>query len=504
MELAIRNVTKRFHNVTANDDVSLSVRSGQVIALVGENGAGKSTLMNILSGLHQADSGDITIDGVVQNFAGPSDAIAAGIGMVHQHFMLIPVHTVCENVILGTEPAGRFGVLKMGEARRLVRDISERFGLAVNPDAVVEDLPVGVQQRVEIIKVLLRGAKVLVFDEPTAVLTPQEVEEFFGIVRGLTADGAAVVFITHKLREALSIADEIVVMRDGKVVAHADPESTSSDALAALMVGRDVHLTVAKSASRPADPVLVVEDLSVRSTSGAELLKSVSFEVRAGEIVGIAGVQGNGQTDLVEALTGLRFPSSGRILLGGEDITESSARDRHRLGLAHVPEDRNRSGMVKDFTVGENLVLNSYYKQDFSRRGVLKRSEIDDVGARLIETYDVRPRMLNARGGDLSGGNAQKMIVAREFSHEASMLVCSQPTRGVDIGSIEYIHEQIVRKRDDGKAILIVSTELDEILSLADRVLVMFGGRIVAEVDPGTVSQAELGLLMAGKEVVPQ
>ena len=500
MELELRGITKRFPGVLANDDVTLKARSGTVLALIGENGAGKSTLMNVLSGIYKADAGDIVIDGQVQNFKGPGDAIEAGIGMVHQHFMLVPVFTVAENVVLGVEPTKAGGVLDRTKARTEVADISRRYGLAVEPDAKAEDLPVGIQQRVEIIKVLLRGAKILVFDEPTAVLTPQEVEEFFGIVAELKARGATIIFITHKLKEALAIADDITVLRDGKVVGHADPATATPEQLAAMMVGRDIDLEVDKAPAQPGETVLELTDVTVIDDFGQPLLRDVSMAVAAGEIVGIAGIQGNGQTELVEAITGLVPITSGTVTFEGRDITKASPRKRHVAGIAHVPEDRNEMGMVGSFTVRENLVLDSYYAKPFSSGIRLAGSVITDEAERLVEDYDVRPPLIENSGDALSGGNAQKMIVAREFSRDVPLVVCAQPTRGIDVGSIEYIHEQIVRKRDEGKAILIVSTELDEIFALSDRILVMYGGRIVAERKASETTPTEIGLYMAGRE----
>lgn len=500
MELELRGITKRFPGVVANDDISLTARSGTVLALIGENGAGKSTLMNILSGLYTADSGEILIDGVVQHFKDPGDAIAAGIGMVHQHFMLVPVFTVAENVVLGVEPTVVGTVLNRKKARTEVRDISQKYGLAVDPDALVETLPVGIQQRVEIIKVLLRGAQILVFDEPTAVLTPQEVEEFFGIVRELQGRGATIIFITHKLKEALAIADDIVVLRGGKVVGTADPATATPEQLAAMMVGRDISLTVDKSTSTPGAKVLELDAVTMVDDYGRPLLDAISMHVNAGEIVGVAGIQGNGQTELVEAITGLLQLAEGAIRFQGEDITRTSPRERHEMGIAHVPEDRNHMGMVGSFTVAENLVLDSYYAKPYSRGIRLQATVIDSSARTLVQEFDVRPPIIENSGSALSGGNAQKMIVAREFSRDVPLVVCAQPTRGIDVGSIEYIHEQIVRKRDEGKAILIVSTELDEIFALSDRILVMYDGRIVAERRPSDTTPAEIGLFMAGRQ----
>jgi len=499
MELELRGITKQFPGVLANDDVTLTARSGKVLALIGENGAGKSTLMNVLSGLYRPDAGEIIIDGTVQDFSGPGDAIAAGIGMVHQHFMLVPVFSVWENVVLGVEPVSGPGVLNRKEARTEVREISQRYGLAVDPDALVEELPVGIQQRVEIIKVLLRGAKILVFDEPTAVLTPQEVEEFFGIVAELKGRGATIIFITHKLKEALAIADDITVLRGGKVAGHADPATATPEQLASMMVGRDIDLVVDKTAASPGEEVLTLRGVHMVDDYGRALLNHVDLTVRAGEIVGVAGIQGNGQTELVEAITGLLPLADGAVEFLGTDITDFSPRRRHEAGIAHVPEDRNHMGMVGSFSVAENLVLDSYYAPPFSRRGVMDGGAIRQSAETLVRDFDVRPPLIDNTGDALSGGNAQKMIVAREFSRDVPLVICAQPTRGIDVGSIEYIHEQIVRKRDEGKAILIVSTELDEIFALSDRIVVMYDGRIVAEKQASETSPTEIGLYMAGK-----
>jgi general nucleoside transport system ATP-binding protein len=499
VELELRGITKRFPGVLANDSVDLTVRSGEILGLLGENGAGKTTLMNILYGLYSADEGEILIDGAPQHFDGPGDAIAAGIGMVHQHFMLVPVFTVTENVVLGVEPTvGGVGVLDMKAARKDVLEISAKYGLEVPPDAYIEDLPVGVQQRVEIIKVLFRQAEVLVFDEPTAVLTPQEVKEFFQILRQLRDTGKAIVFITHKLKEVLEISDRISVLRRGAVVGDAIPGEASEETLAEMMVGRPVDLTVAKATARPGDVVLEVKDLVVVDERFHRSVDHVGFQIRAGEIVGVAGVQGNGQTELVEALTGLREPLSGTITVSGEDLTKASPREIHGKSVAHVPEDRQRSGLVLRFTVAENLVLNNYYAPPYSRGIVMDWDETRKMAARLVEEYDVRTPSIDTELGNLSGGNQQKVIVAREFGRDVKLVIASQPTRGLDVGSIEYIHERIVQERDQGAAILIVSTELDEVLALSDRILVMYRGAIVAETTPEQTSASEMGLFMAG------
>ncbi|HUS43941.1 MAG TPA: ABC transporter ATP-binding protein [Ilumatobacteraceae bacterium] len=498
MKLELRGITKRFPGVVANDSVDLTVEEGQVVALLGENGAGKSTLMNILYGLYSADEGEILIDGEPLTLGSPSESIAAGIGMVHQHFMLVPVFTVAENVILGIEPTNRIGALKQRDAEESVRELSAQFGFDIDPHAIVENLPIGVQQRVEIIKVLLRNARFLVLDEPTAVLTPQEVDDLFVIIEQLRAAGKGIVFISHKLKEALHIADRIVVMRQGKTVAEVDPSATTEQDLATLMVGRPVDLVVHKEPAVPKDPVVQVEQLRVFDDRNQLAVDGVSMTIRAGEIVGIAGVQGNGQTELVEAITGLRTPLAGRILLKGEDVTTVSPRQMHKRNLAHVPEDRQRSGLVLGFTVTENVVLDSYYHEPFSRGIVMDWGVAHTEAERLVEQYDVRTPSVDTELKSLSGGNQQKVIVAREFSRDVDFVVASQPTRGVDVGSIEYIHARIVEERDRGAAVLIVSSELDEVMALSDRLLVMFDGHIVAELDPATVTNAEVGLHMLG------
>lgn len=499
MRLELRGITKRFPGVVANDAVSLSIESGEILGLLGENGAGKTTLMNILYGLYSADEGEILIDGAPVTFTGPGDAIAAGIGMVHQHFMLVPVFTVTENVVLGVEPTrGPFGTLDLASGRNRVVETSRQYRLDVDPDAVIEDLPVGVQQRVEIIKVLVRDSEIIVFDEPTAVLTPQEVEEFFGIVRALRDAGKGIVFITHKLKEIIAVADRIAVIRRGRIVGEAAPREASEEALAEMMVGRSVDLVVEKAPASPGERVLSVADLMVLDDRNTRAVDGLSFEVDAGEIVGIAGVQGNGQTELVEAITGLRSPIGGKIVLLGEDITFALPRQVHRLSVAHVPEDRQRSGLVSTFTVAENLVLDTYYLPPFSGRVVMDWPTVRRTAERLVDEYDIRTPSVDVLAGSLSGGNQQKVIVAREFSRDVRFVIASQPTRGLDVGSIEYIHERIVAERDRGAAILIISTELDEILALSDRILVMYRGRIVAETTPAETSPAQLGLSMAG------
>jgi len=498
MKLELRGITKRFPGVVANDNVNLELNTGEVLSLIGENGAGKSTLMSVLYGMYKPDEGEILIDGVPLVFASPADAIAAGIGMVHQHFMLVPVFTVAENVVLGVEPTGSLGKLKIDEARRMVREISDKYNLDLDPDAVIEDLPVGVQQRVEIVKVLLRDAKVVVFDEPTAVLTPSEIIEFFEIVKTLVSAGRGVVFITHKLKEALNIADRIAVLRRGKVVGEADPKTATESQIAEMMVGRPVQLTVDKNSAKTGDVVLKVTDLTVLDADGRTHVENVSFEVHSGEIVGIAGVQGNGQTELVEALTGLRKATSGVVALDGKDLTHSDPRERHQMGMAHIPEDRQRQGLVGGLSVAENLVLTRYHDDQFSHGVIVDWEAADALAETLITEYDIRTPSKETGVGTLSGGNQQKVIVARELSRDLRLTIAAQPTRGVDVGSIEYIHSRIVKERDAGTAVLIVSTELEEVMALSDRLLVMYRGKVVAELDPKKVTPMEVGLYMAG------
>jgi len=500
LELELRGCSKQFPGVLACDNVNFTVAEGEIVALLGENGAGKTTLMNILYGLYTPTSGMVLVDGVPLVMDSPADAIAAGIGMVHQHFMLVPVFTVSENVILGVEPVGRAGWLKQAEAADVVREISSRYNLEVDPDAMVEDLPVGVQQRVEIIKVLEREARFVVFDEPTSVLTPREVEGFFDIVRGLKEDGKGIVFISHKLGEALEIADRIVIMRAGQTVAEVLPGEVSEEQLAELMVGRPVDLVVRKEVAKPEGVVLAVDGLVVLDDRNRRAVDGVSFEVRAGEIVGIAGVQGNGQTELVEAITGLRQAIAGSVSIGGTEVTEDTPRQIHKHEVAHVPEDRQRSGLVLPFTVTENLVLDSYYAAPISRGVQMDWGAAREQAERLVEEYDVRTSGIDALVSTLSGGNQQKVIVAREFERDITLVIASQPTRGIDVGSIEYVHARIVEKRDAGAAVLIVSSELDEVVGLSDRVVVMFDGRIAGEFDPATATTTEIGLAMLGSE----
>jgi general nucleoside transport system ATP-binding protein len=499
VRLELRGITKRFPGVIANQGVSLTVEPGEIHALLGENGAGKTTLVNVLYGLYQPDEGEIRIDDQPVNFHDPGDAIAAHIGMVHQHFMLVPVFTVTENVMLGVESVrgGVLGQLDRPAARRRIVEISERHNLRVDPDAVVEDLPVGVRQRVEIIKTLYRESDLLVLDEPTAVLTPQEDEELFEIMRSLKASGTSIVFITHKLNEVLEIADRITVLRRGRVVGTTTPVEATRESLASMMVGRPVELIVDKGPAKPEAPVLEVSGLVVFDDRGQVAVRDLDLTVRAGEIVAVAGVQGNGQTELVEAITGLRHPAAGTVRIDGEAV-HLDPRPVFEAGVAHVPEDRLEDGCVPSFSVADNLVLNTYYREPFSHGIRLDREAIERSATELVANFDIRTPSVFNDVGNLSGGNQQKVIVAREFSRPVRLLVASQPTRGLDVGSIEYIHRRIVAKRDEGVAVLIVSTELDEVLALADRIAVMFQGRIVDIVDPEQATPELLGLLMGG------
>jgi simple sugar transport system ATP-binding protein len=497
VRLELKGITKRFPGVVANAGVDLVVEEGEIHALLGENGAGKTTLMNVLYGLYHADEGDILIDDRPVRFEGPGDAIAAGLGMVHQHFMLIPVFTVTENIILGNEPVEAVGRLDRRRARKRVDELSERYGLEVPPDAVIEELPVGIQQRVEILKALYREADVLILDEPTAVLTPQETDELFGVMRSLKAGGKSVIFITHKLKEVLAVADRITVLRGGRVVGTTTPGETTEEDLAAMMVGRNVQLTVQRPQSRPGEPVLVVDELVVQDDRGQDAVH-VSFEVRAGEIVCVAGVQGNGQTELVEALTGLRSVVSGSIDLSGHDLTRRSPNEVLDAGVGHIPEDRQRDGLIVSFSIADNLVLNTYDRAPFARGVVRDFFAIRRAAEERARRFDVRTPSVDAAASTLSGGNQQKVVVARELSRSISLLIASQPTRGLDVGSIEYIHEQIVAERDRGIAVLIVSSELDEVLALGDRILVMFRGRVFGQIAGDKATREELGLLMAG------
>jgi ABC-type uncharacterized transport system ATPase subunit len=494
--LELKGITKRFPGVVANDGVDFELRKGEVHALLGENGAGKSTLMNILYGLYRPDEGEIVLDGRPLEIHSPREAIDAGIGMVHQHFMLIPVMSVAENIVLEVEPRrGPFLDIRTAEER--VREISERFGLAVRPEAKVEAISVGMQQRVEILKALYRGAEILILDEPTAVLTPQEAEELFAIIRSLQAEGKSIIFISHKLGEVLEIAERITVLRRGKTIETVPRAGATEAGLARLMVGREVLLRVEKGPASPGEPLLTIEDLRVEDERGLEAVRGLSLEVRAGEIVGIAGVDGNGQTELIEAITGLRKPESGRIVAAGEDITAGTARESLDAGVGHIPEDRQRRGLVLDFTLAENIALHDYREEPDSRWGWLYPKRLVARARRLLQEFDVRGGGPQTFASALSGGNQQKVVVAREVSRDPRILIAAQPTRGLDVGAIEFVHRRLVAERDEGRAILLISFELDEILSLSDRILVMYEGRVVGEYAPDVTAET-LGIAMIG------
>jgi len=505
--LEARGLTKRFPGVLANQDVDLTLMKGEILALLGENGAGKTTLMNMLYGLYHPDEGEILVNGQVVKMDSPNEAIAAGIGMVHQHFMLIPVMTVTENIMLGVEETRgllsripMLGRLSRRAAAARIRELSQQYNLTLDPDDYIKDLPVGIQQRAEIIKALYRKADILILDEPTAVLTPQEADELFVIMNNLTEQGVSIIFITHKLKEVLAVADRIAVLRNGRMVGSTVPAEATEASLAEMMVGREVILQVDKDKAHPTDLVLKIEDLVVEDNRGQRAVEEVSLELKAGEILGIAGVQGNGQRELVEGLTGLRRVSSGRVTIAGIDSTHFLPRQITELGVAHIPEDREKHGLVMAYPIADNMVLSRYYLPPFARGPVLDQEAIEKNARELVAEYDVRTPSVYTPAGSLSGGNKQKVIVAREFSRPVKLLIANQPTRGVDVGSIEFIHNQIVGQRDSGVAVLLVSAELDEILSLADRVAVMFDGRIVKTLPIAEATRERVGLLMAGSD----
>ncbi len=496
----MRGITKRFPGITVNDGINLSLLQGEVHAILGENGAGKSTLMNILFGLYQPDEGEIRIHGKPALIDNPNTAIRLGIGMVHQHFKLVQPFTVAENIILGSEPRSGFSI-SYREAVRRVEDLSRQYGLNVDPNARIEEISVGMQQRVEILKTLYRGADILVFDEPTAVLTPDEIEELLEIMRSLVRQGKSILLITHKLKEIMEIADRVTVIRRGKVIGNVAKAETNPSQLAEMMVGRSVSMAVDKKPITPGKPVLQVERLVVKGRQGAPAVNGISFTVREGEIVGIAGVDGNGQSELIQALTGLRKAESGQVRLMDVDITNATPREISETGMGHIPEDRHKHGLVLDFSLRENMALRTYDKAPFKRYGLLDYAAIDKHAQELVEQFDVRSPDIYTQARALSGGNQQKAIIAREIEKGPELLIAAQPTRGLDVGAIEYIHQRIVEQRNKGKGVLLVSYELDEILSLSDRVLVIFDGQIIGETRPEDTNDRELGLRMAGSRL---
>ena len=493
------HITKRFPGIVANDDITLQLRKGEIHALLGENGAGKSTLMSVLFGLYQAEEGEIRKDGKVVSIKNPNDANSLGIGMVHQHFKLVECFTVLDNIIMGVEPT-KHGFLQKGEARKKVLALSEKYGLQVDPDARIEDITVGMQQRTEILKMLYRDNEILIFDEPTAVLTPQEIDELMEIMRGFKKEGKSILFITHKLNEIMAVADRCTVLRKGKYMGTVDIKDTTKEELSRMMVGRDVQLQVDKKPAHPGDVVLDVEGVTIHNDQRKkDSVKDVTFQVHAGEIVCLAGIEGNGQTELVYGLTGLEKLSGGKITLDGKDITRESIRQRSKDGMSHIPEDRHKHGLVLDYSLENNMVLQRYWQPEFQKGGFIQSDKVREYSDKLIAQYDVR----SGQGSStivrsMSGGNQQKAIIAREIDKDPKLLVAVQPTRGLDVGAIEYIHRQIVAERDKGKAVLLVSLELDEVMNLSDRILVMYEGEIVGEFDPKTTTVQELGLYMAG------
>ena len=493
------HITKEFPGIKANDDITLQLRRGEVHALLGENGAGKSTLMSVLFGLYQPEQGTIRKNGKEVQIRNPNDANALGIGMVHQHFKLVECFTVLDNIILGVEP-NKLGFLQKAEARKKVVALSEKYGLRVDPDALVSDISVGMQQRVEILKMLYRDNEILIFDEPTAVLTPQEIDELMEIMRGFKKEGKSILFITHKLNEIMSVADRCTVLRKGKYVGVVDIAGTTKEELSRMMVGRDVQLEVEKAPANPGEVILDVQDVTIPSaTHKKNAVKDVTFQVRAGEIVCLAGIEGNGQTEFVYGLTGLEKVSGGRISFCGKDITHASIRERSKDGMSHIPEDRHKHGLILDYTLENNMVLQRYWQPEFQNHGFIRKDKVREYSDRLIGQYDVRSGQGSVTiARSMSGGNQQKAIIAREIDRDPKLLVAVQPTRGLDVGAIEYIHRQIVAQRDAGKAVLLVSLELDEVMNLSDRILVMYEGEVVGEFDPKTTTVQELGLYMAG------
>ncbi|REK64147.1 MAG: heme ABC transporter ATP-binding protein [Brevibacillus sp.] len=493
----MRGITKRFPGIVANDNINLVVKKGEIHALLGENGAGKSTLMNILFGLYQPDEGEILINGKPVNITSPNVANDLGIGMVHQHFMLVETFTVTENIVLGNEPKNGLKI-DIRRAEKEVEELSRKYGLKVDPTAKIADISVGMQQRVEILKTLYRGADILIFDEPTAVLTPQEIQELIEIMHNLVKEGKTIILITHKLKEIMAVCDAVTIIRRGKVIDSVAVKDTNPDELAAKMVGREVTFKVDKKPPQPKEVILSVENITAMGNRGVNALNGISFEVRAGEILGIAGVDGNGQSELIEVLTGLRKASGGRVLLKGQDITNRLPREISESGLSHIPEDRHKRGLVLDFTMSENMVLETYFHPRFNKNGFLDYAAIDKHASKLIEEFDVRTPSIHTKARALSGGNQQKAIIAREVDKDPDLLIAAQPTRGLDVGAIEFIHKRLVEQRDKGKAVLLISLELDEVINVSDRIAVIYEGQIVGIVDAKSTTEQELGLMMSG------
>ncbi|MEK5380353.1 ABC transporter ATP-binding protein [Niallia sp. FSL W8-0635] len=493
------NIRKEFPGIVANNNITLQVKKGEIHALLGENGAGKSTLMNVLFGLYQPEKGEIRARGKVVNISNPNIANELGIGMVHQHFMLIDTFTVTENIILGKETVSK-GKIDLKKAEREVQEISERYGLAVDPKAKVANISVGMQQRVEILKTLYRGAEILIFDEPTAVLTPQEITELIGIFRKLIQEGKSIILITHKLKEIMEVCDRVTVIRKGEGIGTYNVKDTNPNELANLMVGREVSFKTEKKAPNPKETVLKISDLTVKDNRGVHVVNALNLEVKAGEIVGIAGVDGNGQSELIEAITGLMKKNSGIITLNGKDISVLTPRKITESGIGHIPQDRHKHGLVLDFSIGQNMALQTYYKRPFSNYGFLNQTEMEKKASGLIEEFDVRTPSIHTPARALSGGNQQKAIIGREVDRNPDLLIAAQPTRGLDVGAIEFIHKRLIEQRDKGKAVLLISFELEEILNVSDRIAVIFDGEIIATVDPKTTTEQELGLLMAGSK----
>ncbi|WP_394217265.1 ABC transporter ATP-binding protein [Halobacillus trueperi] len=491
------NIRKEFPGIVANDNINLQVKKGEIHALLGENGAGKSTLMNVLFGLYQPERGEIRVRGEKVNITDPNVANAQGIGMVHQHFMLVDTFTVTENIVLGSEPK-KAGTVNLKHAEEQVRELSERYGLNVDPKAKIRDISVGMQQRVEILKTLYRGAEILIFDEPTAVLTPQEIKELIDIMQSLVKEGKSIILITHKLKEIMEVCDRCTVIRKGQGIGTVDVSETNPTELASLMVGRDVSFSTEKTKADPKEAYLSIKDLRVKDVRGVEMVKGLNLEVRAGEIVGIAGVDGNGQSELIEAITGLRRTESGTIRLHDKEITNMTPRKVTQSGVSHIPQDRHKFGLVLDFPIGENMVLQSYHQKPYSKKGVMNFKNIYQKAKDLIAEYDVRTPDAYTPARALSGGNQQKAIIGREVDRSPDLIIAAQPTRGLDVGAIEFIHKKLIEERDKGRAVLLLSFELDEIMNLSDRIAVMFDGQIIADVQPEKTNEQELGLLMAG------